>query len=140
MPKQWLLVDAAVLPEVFEKAVAAQRLQSAGMTAGEAARAAGLSRSAYYKYKDAVFPYDAEGGRTLTVELRLHDAPGVLSAVLSAFADAGANILTVHQSPPVAGLAAVTIAARVGFLKLPPEDFLAQLSRMPGVTKLEEKS
>ena len=87
-----LLVDAGVLPEVFGKVLEAkEHLQSGrAATAAEAARMAGISRSAFYKYKDAVFPYDAErSGSILTLHLILRDRPGVLSSVLSSFAAAG---------------------------------------------------
>lgn len=98
-----VLVDQQVLPEVFVRVLEAKRslLSGEASSAAEAARRAGLSRSAFYKYKDAVFPYDA--GRTgyiLTVHSVLRDRPGVLSSMLAAFADAGANILTVNQNIP----------------------------------------
>ena len=101
--KRLLLVDADALPEVFARVVDAKRFLATGeaATAAEASRLAGISRSAFYKYKDAVFPYDEKrSGRILTVHMVLRDRPGVLSAVLSAFADAGANILTVNQNIP----------------------------------------
>lgn len=110
-----LLVDAGVLPEVFGKVLEAkEHLQSGrAATAAEAARMAGISRSAFYKYKDAVFPYDAErSGSILTLHLILRDRPGVLSSVLSSFAAAGVNILTVNQNIPAGGVASVSISAR----------------------------
>lgn len=107
-----LLVDASVLPDVFSKVLEAKEYLQTGhaATAAEAARMAGISRSAFYKYKDAVFPYDAErSGSILTVHLILRDRPGVLSSVLSAFAAAGGNILTVNQNIPAGGAASVSI-------------------------------
>ena len=83
---RFLLVDAAVLPEVFVRVVDAKRLLATGRAASsaEAARLAGISRSAFYKYKDAVFPYDEEkAGRILTVHAVLRDQPGILSSVVS---------------------------------------------------------
>ena len=105
MPQQtdndprFLLVDESVLPEVFAKVVEAKDLLRSGRasTAAQAARLAGISRTAFYKYRDAVFSYDAgKSGGIVTVHLILQDNPGVLSALLAAFADAGANILTVN--------------------------------------------
>lgn len=104
-----LLVDSGAVPEVFVRVVEAKRYLQSGEadTAAEAARMAGISRSAYYKYKEAVFPYDEERtGHILTVHLLLRDRPGMLSAVLTAFAEAGANILTVNQNIPAGGTAA----------------------------------
>lgn len=111
MPQQtdndprFLLVDESVLPEVFAKVVEAKDLLRSGRasTAAQAARLAGISRTAFYKYRDAVFSYDAgKSGGIVTVHLILQDNPGVLSALLAAFADAGANILTVNQNIPAA--------------------------------------
>ena len=116
MPQQtdndprFLLVDESVLPEVFAKVVEAKDLLRSGRasTAAQAARLAGISRTAFYKYRDAVFSYDAgKSGGIVTVHLILQDNPGVLSALLAAFADAGANILTVNQNNPAGGVASV---------------------------------
>lgn len=134
-----LLVDASVLPDVFQKVLAAKRLLSAGeaQTASEAARMAGISRSAFYKYKNMVFPYDADGaGQILTVHFVLSDRPGVLSSVLTAFAEAGANVLTVNQNIPADGKASVSISARTDRLELAADQFLQQLNRLPGVRRI----
>ena len=138
-PRKLLLVDATVLPDVFEKVLAAKQLMASGdaQTASEAARMAGLSRSAFYKYKDMVFPYDADGGgQILTVHFVLSDRPGVLSAVLTAFAAAGANVLTVNQNIPADGAAAVSISARTERLEQPTETFLQQLYQLQGVRRI----
>ncbi len=138
-PQKLLLVDASVLPDVFEKVLIAKGLLSSGeaATACEAARMAGLSRSAFYKYKDMVFPYDANGdGQILTVHFMLSDRPGVLSAVLTAYASAGANVLTVNQNIPADGAASVSISARTDRLELPTEAFLQQLYELQGVRRI----
>lgn len=140
---QLLLVDAAVLPEVFAKVVQAKGLLQSGRagTAAEAARLAGLSRTAFYKYKDAVFPYEAEkSGSIVTVHMLLRDSPGVLSALLAAFADAGANILTVNQNIPAGGAASVSISARTDRLALPLDDFVGRLRGVPGVKRITSLS
>ncbi len=134
-----LLVDASALPDVFEKVLVAKRLLSAGeaASASEAARMAGISRSAFYKYKNMVFPYDADGGgRILTVHFVLNDRPGVLSAVLTAYATAGANVLTVNQNIPADGTATVSISARTDRMQLPTDEFLQELGRVTGVKKI----
>ena len=131
-----LLVDAAALPDVYGRVVDAKRLLASGQaaTAAEAARRAGISRSAFYKYKAAVFPYDQDRGeRILTVHLTLRDRPGVLSSVLTAFAGAGANILTVNQNIPAGGAASVSISARTDRLEMSADAFVRSLGEIPGV-------
>lgn len=135
----WILAQARVLPEVFTRVLRAKYLLASGQaeTSSEAARLAGLSRSAFYRYKDAVFPYDEDKqGRILTVHFLLHDRPGVLSAVLTAFADAGANILTVNQNIPAAGRAAVSVSARTDRLRMTVEAFVDHLRGLQGVEKI----
>ena len=140
---QLLLVDAALLPEVFGKVLEAKALLQSGQaeTAAEAARLAGLSRSAFYKYKDGVFAYDAgQTGGILTVHFLLEDRPGVLSTVLSAFAQAGANILTVNQNIPAGGTASVSISARTDRLEMPADTFVRSLGRIHGVERITRVS
>ena len=138
-PGKLLLVDASVLPDVFEKVLQAKRLLASGeaSSASEAARMAGISRSAFYKYKNTVFPYDAYGeGHILTVHFVLTDRPGVLSSVLAAFAQAGANVLTVNQNIPADGAASVSVSARTDRLQMPIEQFLQQLKQLSGVRRI----
>lgn len=138
-----LLVDAGAVPEVFVRVVQAKRYLQSGEaeTAAEAARMAGISRSAFYKYKEAVFPYDEErAGHILTVHLLLRDRPGILSAVLTAFAEAGANILTVNQNIPAGGTAPVSVSARTDRMSLPVEAFIKQLRTVDGVRRIERIS
>lgn len=138
-----LLVDAGAVPEVFVRVVEAKRYLQSGEaeTAAEAARMAGISRSAFYKYKEAVFPYDEErAGHILTVHLLLRDRPGILSAVLTAFAEAGANILTVNQNIPAGGTASVSVSARTDRMSLPVEAFIKQLRTVDGVRRIERIS
>ncbi len=138
-PGKLLLVDASALPDVFEKVLVAKGLLASGEaeSASEAARMAGISRSAFYKYKNMVFAYEADGsGHILTVHFVLSDRPGVLSSVLSAFAQAGANVLTVNQNIPADGAASVSISARTDRLQMPPEQFLQQLKLIAGVKRI----
>ena len=145
MPQQtdndprFLLVDESVLPEVFAKVVEAKDLLRSGRasTAAQAARLAGISRTAFYKYRDAVFSYDAgKSGGIVTVHLILQDNPGVLSALLAAFADAGANILTVNQNIPAGGVASVSISARTDRRAMPVDGFVRTLGALPGVERI----
>lgn len=99
---------------------------------------AGISRSAFYKYKDSVQPFnDMKAEHIITFYGMLKDAPGVLSSVLSDFADAGANILTINQSIPTNGCAAVTVSAETSDMEMTLEAFLEQVSRVNGVVRFE---
>ena len=94
--KKYYLVSAEALPEVFIKVAEAKRMLQVGEadTVGEAARLVGISRSAFYKYKDAVQPFqNMRAGHIITFYALLKDIPGVLSNYLSIFANSGANIL-----------------------------------------------
>lgn len=133
---EWILVRADMLPEVYHRVLAAREDLSSGRirSVSEAARLHGLSRSAYYKYRDAVTPYVGKSASaTMTVELLLQDCPGVLSGVLAAFAKAGANILTVNQDSPDSGKAQATLCARTDTMSTPLDLFIEQIGRIPGV-------
>ena len=97
---KFYLVSAEALPEIFIKVAEAKRMLQSGevRTAGDAARTVGISRSAFYKYRDAVRPFnDMKPGRIITFYTMLKNNPGVLSNVLSIFAGSGANILTINR-------------------------------------------
>ena len=107
-------------------------------TASEAAKLAGLSRSAYYKYKDGVRPFfEATTDRIVTFHFMLHDQPGMLSSILGLMAKSGANLMTVNQSIPMRGQASVTIAARTGEMKYSVEELLHRAEQLEGVNKVE---
>ena len=136
----FFVVEAAALPEVFLKVAEAKRLMDTGEvdTVNAATQAVGISRSAFYKYKDSIRPFnDMLHGRIVTVQIMLKDERGVLSAVLGLFADSGANILTINQSIPVSGCAAVTVTVETKSLSLSMEEVEEKLRRTPGVVKCE---
>ena len=136
----FLLVDEAALPEIFKKVVEAKQYLISGAAANtsEAARMAGISRSVFYKYKDAVYPYkDNSTSRLITLHAVLHDKPGVLMSLISAFYGAGANILTVNQNIPVMGVALVSISARVDCLRMTLDELLDSLRSIDGVQTIE---
>ena len=128
-------MDSAVLPKVFHaswKPAAAGKATSAA----QAARIAGISRSAFYKYRSAVYVYDAQkAGRILTLHIELSDRPGILSRVLSEFADTGTNILTVNQNIPAQGKALVSISARIDDPEFEVSQFVKRLSTCDGVER-----
>ena len=132
MTKQkYYIVSADALPEVFLKVAEAKRMLQVGeaATVGEAARQVGISRSAFYKYKDAVQPFqDMKAGHIITFYALLRDNPGVLSSCLSIFAGSGANVLTINQTIPTNGCAGVTISAETSEMHEGLEEMIAQVS------------
>ena len=113
--KYFVLKQKAV-PEVLLKVVEAKRLLDSGkaVSVQEAAENVGISRSSFYKYKDDIFPFhDNAKGKTITMVIQLDDEPGLLSVVLRIVADYHANILTIHQSIPVNGIASLTLCVDV---------------------------
>lgn len=136
----YFVVEASALPEIFLKVAEAKRLLDTGEvdTVHRATQLVGISRSAFYKYKDAVRPFnDMLHGRIVTFQMMLKDEPGVLSSVLRVFAHSGANILTINQGIPVSGCAAVTVTAETNSLSRPLEEVEAELRRAVGVVKCE---
>lgn len=113
--KYFVLKQKAV-PEVLLKVVEAKRLLDSGkaVSVQDATESVGISRSSFYKYKDDIFPFhDNAKGRTITMVIQLDDEPGLLSVVLGIVADYHANILTIHQSIPVNGIASLTMSVDV---------------------------
>ena len=138
--KKYYLVSAEALPEVFIKVAEAKRMLQVGEadTVGEAARLVGISRSAFYKYKDAVQPFqNMRAGHIITFYALLKDIPGVLSNYLSIFANSGANILTINQTIPPNGCAGVTISAETSDMVEGLEELMARASSAEGVLKFE---
>jgi chorismate mutase len=110
------VVKERAVPEVLLKVAEAKRLLDSGkvLSVQEAADEVGISRSSFYKYKDDIFPFhEREKGRTVTMVIQLDDEPGLLSVVLKTIADFHANILTIHQSIPVNGIASLTLSVDV---------------------------
>ena len=137
---KYYIIAAEALPEIFIKVAEAKRMIQTGeaATVGAATRQVGISRSAFYKYKDAVQPFNnMKTGHIITFYIMLKDNPGVLSNVLSIFAGSGANILTINQSIPTNGCAAVTVSAETSEMELSLEDLMAQVSSAEGVVKFE---
>lgn len=137
--RQLVLVDSRVLPDIVRRTLQAKRLLQTGQAANvsQATKAVGISRTAFYKYRDAVMPYDEENaGRTITVQLVLRHRPGVISRVLEGFAREGANILTVNQNIPSGGLANASVSARIDQLPIPVGEFLHSLEAIDGVERV----
>ena len=136
----YYIVESSALPEVFLKVAEAKRLLSTGevSTVNDATKLTGISRSAYYKYRDAVMPFQhMMSGRVITFQLLLQDETGALSKLLSIFAEHKANIMTINSIVPTNGCAVVTISAETMNLVLPVEDLLQILRKTKGVIKAD---
>ena len=137
---KYYIVEASALPEVFVKVAEAKRLLSTGeaTTVNDATKMTGISRSAFYKYRDSVLPFqNMKTGRVITFQLLLHDEPGTLSVLLGIFAEHKANILTINSIVPTNGCAVVTISAETVNVDISLEGLLSQLSSTTGVIKAE---
>ena len=137
---EYYIVEAKALPEVFLKVAQAKWLLETGevTTVNEATRATGLSRSAFYKYRDSIAPFqNLMAGRILTFQLLLRDVTGLLSSILSIFAQFGANILTINQTIPANGSASVTISAETTRMDKGADELLRSISVIEGVVKAE---
>ena len=137
---KYYLVAAEALPEIFIRVAEAKRMMQTGEaeTVGAATKLAGISRSAFYKYKDAVQPFnDMKSEHIITFYTLLKDVSGTLSRVLNVFAASGANILTINQSIPTNGCAAVTISAETSGMEQTLESLMAAASAVEGVIRFE---
>lgn len=137
---KYFIVEASAVPEIFRKVAEATRLLETGeeTTVNGAAQAVGISRSAFYKYKDAIRPFhDMLHGRIVTFQVRLQDKPGVLSRLLNVLADTGINVLTINQTLPTNGCAVVTITAETSAIQHTLEDVLNTAAITVGVIKCE---
>lgn len=137
---QYYIVEASALPEVFLKVAETKRLLSTGeaSTVNEATRMTDISRSAFYKYRDAVMPFqNMMTGRIVTFQLLLHDEPGLLSHILQVLADVKANIMTINSIVPTNGTAVVTISAETMDLTVTLEDLVRILNETHGVVKAD---
>ena len=127
---KYYIVEASALPEIFLKVAEAKRLLSTGeaSTVNDATRLTGISRSAFYKYRDAIMPFKhMVSGRVVTFQLLLQDEVGALFRLLPVFVDHKANILTINSIVPTDGCAVVTISAETMEATVSVEVFLQKL-------------
>ena len=123
----YFVLKEKAVPDVLLRVVEAKRLLESEKVASvqEAAERVGISRSSFYKYKD-IFPFHENSkGKTITMVLQMDDEPGLLSVVLRTVAEYHANILTIHQSIPVNGIASLTLSVDV----LPETGDVAAMTR-----------
>ena len=137
---KYYIVEASALPEVFVKVAEAKRLLSTGeaSTVNEATKMTDISRSAFYKYRDSVLPFqNMMTGRIITFQFLVHDRPGLLAEMLDVFPECNANIQTINSIVPVNGTAVLTISAETMDLTVSLEVMLRRLRAFPGVIKAE---
>lgn len=138
--KDFYIVSKDILPEAILKTAQAKELLAKGeaFTVNEAVEVVNLSRSAFYKYKDGVFPfYQASKEKIITISLILDHHTGVLSHVLTSVASLSGNILTINQGIPLQGVANVTISIDTAGMTGNPEELLEKFGKMEGVKKVE---
>lgn len=114
--KKYYVLKERAVPEVLLKVVEAKKLLDSGraMTVQEAAEQTGISRSSFYKYKDDIFPFHEEAkGKTITFIIQMDDEPGILSNILQSIARFHGNVLTIHQSIPINGVATLTLSVNI---------------------------
>lgn len=136
----YFIVDKSVLPDVFVKVIEAKSIleKKKVKTVQEAIDYVGISRSAFYKYRDYVFPfYENTKGKTITMYLQLEDISGLLSNVLNIIADEGANILTINQNIPLNGIANVSITVETGNMRSDIKNLINILENLNHVKKVE---
>lgn len=132
----YFVLKEKAVPEVLLKVVEAKRLIDSGkvVSVQEAAEQVGISRSSFYKYKDDIFPFhENQKGKTVTLVIQLDDEPGLLSEVLKFIAEHHANILTIHQSVPVNGIASLTLSIDVFSDSGDLKDMVSQIEQVSGI-------
>ena len=135
--RKLVIADLSVLPPVYHKVLKVKELLESGVaeTVNEAADMADVSRSAYYKYKDYVFPFNQMQG-ILTLLIAVIDIKGVLSDMLAFMSDAGCNILTINQNVPINGVANITVTVQTEQMKVSTDRLITGLQPLRGVRKV----
>lgn len=136
--KELILVDASVLPEVFIKVLTSKKLLESEnvKTVNEACEKTGISRSAYYKYKDHVFDFNQMQG-VLTIMAVVVDLKGILSEMLRVISTANCSILTINQSVPTDGVANVHFTLKTDLMKTSVDRLITELNKIAGVRSVK---
>ncbi len=133
---KYFVVTQKAIPEVLLKVVEAKRLldSSKAITVQEATDRVGISRSSFYKYKDDIFPFhDNSKGKSITFVLQMDDEPGLLSLVLKTIADYKGNVLTIHQTIPINGVASLTLTVDILPTTGDVSSMIDQIESQPGI-------
>ena len=133
---KYFVVKQKAVPEVLLKVVEAKKLLETvrAITVQEAADRVGISRSSFYKYKDDIFPFHENArGKTITFIMQIEDTPGLLSNVLGLIADYHANILTIHQTIPINGVASLTMSVEILSVSGDSSEMIEKIEAQTGV-------
>lgn len=136
----YYIIKRQGLPEVYLRVIEAKKLLESDkvVTIQEAVDEAGISRSSFYKYKDMISPlFESERGKVITLSLEIDDEPGLLSRVLHEVACYKANILTIHQSIPINGIASLTISIEVLALTGNIEELISSTEQLKGIHRIK---
>lgn len=136
--REIILVDAKVLPEVFVKVLTSKRLIESGdvKTVNEACEKTGISRSAYYKYKDHVFDFNQMQG-VLTLMAVVVDLKGILSEILKIISSVNCSVLTINQSVPTDGIANIHITVKTDLMKISVDRLITEITKVAGVRSVK---
>ena len=136
---KYYVVKQKALPEVLLKVAQVNKIiETKRMSIAEATESVGISRSSYYKYKDDIFPFrDNVKGKTITFVLSMEDEPGILSVVLKTIAEYKANLLTIHQTIPVNGVASLTLSVDILPTTGDSAKMIEQIEQLSGVRYLK---
>lgn len=138
--EKFYLVRSDILPEAMKKTLDVKTMLDRGKAASvyEAVQSVGLSRSAFYKYKDAVYPFQAMvKEQIVTLFFHLEDQKGSLSRLLSVAADSGCNVLTIHQTIPIQGKANVTLSLNTAGMSMGMNELMQELQELSFVDNVE---
>ncbi|MCI8333818.1 MAG: ACT domain-containing protein [Lachnospiraceae bacterium] len=137
---KYFVVKQKAVPEVLLKVVEAKRLleSSKAITVQDATERVGISRSSFYKYKDDIFPFhDNSKGKSITFILQMDDEPGLLSLVLQTIAEYKGNVLTIHQTIPINGVASLTLTVDLLPITRDVSSMIEQIEGQPGIHYLK---
>ena len=136
--REIILVDAKVLPEVFIKVLTSKRLIESGdvKTVNEACEKTGISRSAYYKYKDHVFDFNQMQG-VLTLMAVVVDLKGILSEILKIISSVNCSVLTINQSVPTDGIANIHLTVKTDLMKVSVDRLITEITKVAGVRSVK---
>lgn len=137
---KYYLVNSGILPEIFSKVIEAKGYLASGEadSTSQAVRMAGISRSAYYKYKDAIFEYSTDSGsQTVTINAKLRDNAGVLSSMMQVIYECSANVLSVNQSVPINSVADVSVTVRTTEMTVSIDEMVDRIRALNGVSSVK---
>ncbi|WP_027340810.1 ACT domain-containing protein [Halonatronum saccharophilum] len=140
MGEKFYIVGESILSEAMKKTVEVKNLLKSGQErqVKEAVKRVGLSRSAFYKYKDSIFPFNEEEKKELvTLSLLVVDRAGILSEILSTIANHRVSVLTINQDIPLDQVAHITVTIKVDKMSIPLEELLEQMKKIKGIRRVK---